>query len=182
VHAIGFDDGPFPHRRGASVPLVGAFCSGTRFEGLLVGAVRRDGWNATAEIHRLLSASKFHAQVRLVLLDGLTFGGMNLVDLRALSQQLRRPCVAVLRRPPDLAGFERALRKLPRPEARLRHLRAAGPLHTAPPFVFQVQGASPDTIAAALPELTDRGNVPEPLRLAHLIGAAIVQGQSGKRA
>jgi len=51
-----------------------------------------------------------------------------------------------------------------------------------PPFVFQVRGADPDAIAAALARVTDRGNVPEALRLAHLVGAAVVRGESGRRA
>ena len=60
-------------------------------------------------------------------------------------------------------------------------MSAAGDWHSAPPFYFQVQGAPPDQIAAALPRLTDRGHVPEALRLAHLIGSAIVRGESGRR-
>jgi len=40
----------------------------------------------------------------------------------------------------------------------------------------------PAIVGAALATLTDRGKVPEPLRLAHLIGAAVVTGQSGRRA
>jgi hypothetical protein len=61
-------------------------------------------------------------------------------------------------------------------------LARAGPIHRRGSFVFQVQGAEPDAIAAALARLTDRGAVPEPLRLAHLIGAAVVTGESGRRA
>jgi endonuclease V-like protein UPF0215 family len=37
-------------------------------------------------------------------------------------------------------------------------------------------------VAEALKRLTDRGNVPEALRLAHLIGSAVVMGESSKRA
>jgi hypothetical protein len=36
--------------------------------------------------------------------------------------------------------------------------------------------------AAVLRRLTDCGNVPEALRLAHLIGAAVVKGESGRQA
>ena len=65
---------------------------------------------------------------------------------------------------------------------RLALVRRAGPIHERPPFVFQVRGAEPDATAAALNLLTDRGAVPEPLRLAHLVGGAIVTGESGRRA
>ena len=182
IRAIGFDDAPFPRRRGVRVHLAGVVCAGTRFEGLVWGHVRRDGWDATERIVRLLAGGKFLPQLHLVLLDGLSFGGFNLVDLEALASRLSRPCVAVMRRPPDLAAVERAVRRLPRPERRLRLLARAGPVHAVPPFAFQVRGAEPGPVAEALARITDRGHVPEPLRLAHLVGAAVRLGESGRRA
>lgn len=181
LRAIGFDDAPFD-RRATRVWLAGAVCSGTRFEGLVTGAVRRDGWNAGAVIRGLLQGGKFLPQLHLVLLDGLTFGGFNVVHLPELAAALRVPCVAVLRRPPDLAAVERAARRLPGADRRMARIQAAGPVHHRPPFAFQVQGAGPDEVHDALLRLTDRGNVPEALRLAHLIGAAIATGESGRRA
>jgi endonuclease V-like protein UPF0215 family len=182
VRSIGFDDAPFVRRPGGRVRIVGAVCSGTRFEGLVLGAVRQDGWGSTDELCRLLEGGKFLPQLRVILLDGLAFGGLNLVDLQALSERLERPCVAVMRRQPDLPGFERAIRRLPGAERRLALLRRAGPIHACPPFFFQVRGADPGDVAPLLARLTDRGLVPEPLRLAHLVGAAIVRGVSGHRA
>jgi endonuclease V-like protein UPF0215 family len=182
LRAIGFDDAPFAHRRGTRVPLLGAVCAGTRFEGLVAGAVRRDGWNATAEIVHLLEGGKFLPQVHLVLLDGIAFGGFNVVDLPGLATRLARPCVAVMRRPPRMKLIEAALQRLPGAAKRLELLARAGPVHSCPPFHFQVCGAAPDETAEALRSVTDRGHVPEALRLAHLIGAAIVHGESGRRA
>lgn len=182
IRAIGFDDAPFPRRRGARVHLAGVVCSGTRFEGMVWGHVRRDGWDATEALVGMLRGGKFLPQLHLVLLDGLSFGGFNLVDLEALASRLARPCVAVMRRPPDLAAVERAVRRLPRPERRLELLRRAGPVHLVSPFAFQVRGAEPGPVAEALARLTDRGRVPEPLRLAHLVGAAVRLGESGQRA
>ncbi len=182
IRAIGFDDAPFPRRPGARVHLAGVICSGTRFEGMVWGRVRRDGWDATDVVARLLVGGKFLPQIHLVLLDGLSFGGFNVVDLESLALRTGRPCVAVMRRPPDLAAVERAVRRLPRPERRLRVIERAGPVHLSPPFAFQVRGAAPGPVAEALARLTDRGHVPEPLRLAHLVGAAVVLGQSGRRA
>lgn len=117
-----------------------------------------------------------------MLLDGISFGGFNLVDLPTLAARLGRPCVAVMRRAPDLAAVERALGRLARPERRLRLLARAGPVYSRPPFHFQVAGADAEEVARALGRLTDRGHVPEPLRLAHLVGAAVRIGESGRRA
>ncbi len=182
LRAIGFDDAPF--RRGARglVGVAGVVCAGTRFEGLLWGRVRQDGWDATDVLLRLLQGSKFLPQLHLVLLDGIALGGFNVVDLPRLAGQLERPCLAVMRHPPDLRAVEAALGHLPRACARLELLRRAGPIHRSGGFVFQAQGLEPEDAAAALGRLTDRGAVPEPLRLAHLIGSAVQTGESGRRA
>lgn len=182
IRTVGFDDAPFPRRPRVNVRLVGAVCSGTRFEGLVVGRLRKDGWNATEAIASSLLGGKFLPQIHLVLLDGLSFGGFNVVDLPELASTLRRPCVAVMRRPPDLEAIRLALKRLPRPERRVELMRRAGPVHQLGGFVFQVQGGEPEEIASALGTVTDRGRVPEPLRLAHLIGAAIETGESSRRA
>lgn len=182
LRAVGFDDGPLARRLGAPVPVVGAVCANTRFEGMVYGRVQRDGRDATRGLCRMLLGTKFHPQIHLVLLDGLAFGGFNVVDLPALAVRTGRPCVAVMRRPPDLTAIERALRRVPHTEARRALFARAGPVHSRPPFHFQVCGAGPDEIAEALARLTDRGHVPEALRLAHLIGAALVTGVSGRRA
>jgi endonuclease V-like protein UPF0215 family len=130
----------------------------------------------------LLAGGKFLPQLHLVLLDGIALGGFNVVDLETLAERLRRPCVAVMRRPPDLDAVASAVGRLSSPERRLALLRRAGPVHRVGGFVFQVRGADPAETARALARLTDRGAVPEPLRLAHLVGAAFVRGESGRRA
>lgn len=157
-------------------------CAGTRFEGLVWGRLRQDGRNATGAVAALLEGGKFLPQLHLVLLDGIAFGGLNVVDLEALSARLGLPCVAVMRRPPDLQAMERAIRRLPGAARRLALIRRAGPVHALGAFVFQVRGADPGPTALALGRLTDRGAVPEPLRLAHLVATAIRTGESGRRA
>jgi endonuclease V-like protein UPF0215 family len=182
LRAVGFDDAPFERGRRGDVGVAGVVCAGTRFEGLVWGRLRQDGWNSTGALARLLVGGKFLPQLHLVLLDGISFGGLNLVDLPALASRLDRPCVAVMRRAPDLVGMERAIRRLPGAARRLALLAAAGPLHRRGPFTFQVAGADPDDVGRALARLADRGAVPEPLRLAHLVGAAVRRGESGRRA
>jgi len=182
LRAIGFDDAPFVRRRGARVDVAGVVCRGTRFEGMLWGHTRKDGWGATDCVVEMLRGSKYLAQVHVVLLDGIAFGGLNVIDLPALADAVERPCVAVMRRMPDLAAMEHAIRRLPRPERRLELLRRAGPIHRRPPFVFQVAGLDVDRTHDALMRLTDTGHVPEALRLAHLIGSAVRDGQSRGRA
>lgn len=119
IRVIGFDDAPFVRKRGSRVAIAGIICANTRFEGMLWGQVRQDGWNATDAICKLLIDGKFLPQLHIVLLDGIGFGGFNVVDLPLLSQSLGLPCVSVMRRLPDFAAIETAMRRLPQPEKRL---------------------------------------------------------------
>ncbi len=182
IRAIGFDDVPFKRRRGSNVPIAGVICADTRFEGMVWGKIRQDGWNATDVICNLLLPSKFLPQLDIVLLDGISVGGLNIIDLPQLCDRLEIPCVAVMRRIPDITAMTTVINRLPQAKKRLKILQRAGIIHAYPPFFFQVCGETPDIIAATLQRLTDCGNVPESLRLAHLIGAAVVKGESGRQA
>lgn len=182
IRVIGFDDAPFVRRAEKPVGLAGVVCAGTRFEGMVWGEIEPDGWDATDTIAQLLLKSKFLPQIHMVLLDGISLGGFNIVDLPALSDRVKRPCVSVMRRYPKLTKIEYALGRLPDPERRLATMQRAGTIYQSPPFVFQVCGASPEITAKVLAKVTDRGHVPEALRLAHLIAAAVIKGESGRQA
>ncbi len=182
IQVIGFDDTPFERNSPDKVAVCGIVCANTRFEGMLWNAVDKDGENATAVLSQMLNQSKFADQVHLVLLDGIALAGFNVVDLPALAEALQKPCLTLMRKAPDLVGIQQALAKLPWGQARLATIEKAGPIYQSGPFWFQCQGISPDLVKRILPRLTDRGHVPEALRLAHLIGAAVLKGESSKRA
>ena len=182
IRVVGFDDAPFKSRRNSPVKVAGVVCSGTRFEGMLWGEVRKDGNDATDVITGLLLNSKFHEQVHMVLVDGLAFGGFNLIDLPELARCVDRPCVAVMRKRPDIRAIKRALMHFEDHEKRIGLLEKAGEIYREDDFYFQVVGEDPEVTATAVKSISDQGNVPEALRLAHLIGAAVITGQSSKRA
>jgi hypothetical protein len=182
IRVIGFDDAPFLRNSGERVAIAGVVCAGTRFEGMVWGQVEPDGWDATDVISGLLLGRKFLPQLHILLLDGIAFGGFNVIDLPKLSEQLQLPCVAVMRRMPKLTAVHEAINRLPQPERRLQLLQQAGTIHAYPPFFFQVSGACPQVTLSVLERLTDCGKVPEALRLAHLIGAAVIKGESGSSA
>ena len=146
---IGFDDAPFVRAPAAPVDVAGIVCTGTRMEGMVWGRATCDGEDATDTLVGLLRPSKFWDQVHLVLLDGIAIGGFNMIDLPELAARLERPCVAVMRRQPDLEGFRRGLRSFDDSARRLRLLERAGPIHTVGAFIVQCMGASPAGARAA---------------------------------
>jgi endonuclease V-like protein UPF0215 family len=182
VRVVGFDDAPFDRAPGSPVSVSGIVCSNTRFEGMMWGQATKDGTDATDVLADLLLAGKFYEQVHAVLIDGLAIGGFNLIDLPLLAERLERPCVAVMRKQPNLEKVRGVLSRFPDAPYRFTLLERAGPIHEEGGFVFQAVGAEPAVVARTLAAVTDRGRVPEPLRIAHLVGAAIKLGQSGRRA
>lgn len=181
---IGIDDTPFQRTQREPVPVAGIVCAGTRFEGMLWSRVTRDGSDATATLIEIIRGCKFYPQLHAVLLDGIALGGFNVVDLPALAEALALPCLSIMRKAPDMPGIERALERMGpgEKERRLPIIQRAGPIYHHGPFCFQVQGLGPDLAGRMLATVTDTGHVPEALRLAHLIGAAIATGVSSKRA
>ncbi|MBD3882199.1 DUF99 family protein [Phormidium tenue FACHB-886] len=182
IRVIGFDDAPFVRRAADPVAVAGVICAGTRFEGMLWGQVQADGWDATETLATMLLKSKFLPQLHLVLLDGISMAGFNIIDLPQLAATIARPCVAVMRRMPKMSAIEHALQRIAEPQKRLELMQKAGEIHAAPPFYFQVSGADPLVTAQVLQRVSDRGHVPEALRVAHLITSAVIKGESGRQA
>jgi len=182
IRAIGFDDAPFESERGTKVNVAGVICANTRFEGMLWGEVIKDGLDSTDCLRDLLLNSKFYEQVHVVLIDGIAVGGFNIIDLPRLSDELNRPCIAVIRHQPDMKAIDKALQNFLDYSHRKEILSKAGEIFHFHPFYFQVSGCTSEVAQKVLVQLTDCGHVPEALRLAHLIGSAIITGESGRSA
>ena len=204
VNVIGFDDGPFARAHRGSVLLVGAICAGTRLDGVVSGRVRRDGVDATARMVELVRTSQFRDQVRAVLLQGIAVGGFNVVDVRELSVALGVPVLVVMRRPPDMASIERALFRTDPPGRRprirgakrkWRLIQEAGAIEQievrsptssglrgkSQRLWVQRHGLSLEAARRLVTATTRHGNIPEPLRLAHLVAGGIAAGRSRGR-
>lgn len=182
IRVLGLDDSHSAKVKGSVVNVAGVVCIDTRFEGMLWNELSYDGLDATDRMYQMVVGSKFAPLLHLILTDGISFGGSNIVELPVLAKQLKVPVVAVMRKYPNLEHFRYVLNQLSEPEERWRRVRAAGAIHQIDGWVFQCVGEDPAIVAQTLTRLTDRGKVPEALRLAHLIGAAIKFGESTKRA
>lgn len=183
TNVVGFDDAPFGPDHKGDVRVVGAVCSRTRLDGVLAGKVRRDGVNATDTLIELVRGGKFREHVRAVLLQGIALAGFNVVDLHRLAGELEVPVVAAVRRQPRMQRVEDALRHhTPGGAKKWKLVQAAGPLTHLGALWVQHIGLDRAQAAALLVATTLHGNVPEPLRLAHLIAGGVTTGQSRGRA
>lgn len=183
TNVVGFDDAPFSHEHRGDVRVVGAVCCRTRLDGVLSGRVRRDGVNATDTLVELVAGSKFREHVRAVLLQGIALAGFNVVDIRRLSHELDVPVLVAVRRQPRLAMVRDALfDRTPGGARKWKLIEKAGPLEKVGAMWIQRIGLEAHEAKALLDATTLHGNLPEPLRLAHLIAGGVTTGQSRGRA
>jgi len=211
VNVIGFDDGPFPRDHRGDVLLVGVVCSATRIDGIVSGRIRRDGADATRKMVELVRASQFGEHIQAVMMQGIAVGGFNVVDIHGLSNALKIPVLVVVRRPPDMPAVKRALfgtspttarPRVPGAKRKWRLIEQAGTLEELGPSRRALKKSKTTGLATSGPRLwvqrsagltteearrivtatTLHGNIPEPLRVAHLIAGGITTGKSRGRA
>jgi hypothetical protein len=183
VRTIGIDDGPFKRSGRGDVLVVGAvYRGGSVFDGLLTTTVRKDGWNATDKLLSMLMESKFLPQLHYIILDGIAFGGFNIVDIDRLHLETGLKVLVTIRRKPDLEAVKKALSHLTHPEKRWQLIRSAGEFYPINKLHCQLKGMDLGEAKQLLKLTCTRSHIPEALRAAHLIAGGLVRGQSGRRA
>lgn len=184
IRVLGVDDGIFvPHTKD-TVDVVGVvYRGGYWLDGVMRTEVEVDGTNATEKIASMITASPHYDQLRVVMLNGVTFAGFNVVDIKELFKMVGLPIIAVTREKPNFEEIKKALEHLPEYEKRWKYMENAGKIigvHTrgAEEVVYmQVAGILEKDAEKILRSTSTRSNVPEALRVAHIIAS----GLSSKR-
>jgi endonuclease V-like protein UPF0215 family len=182
-HVVGFDDAPFERSHRGDVLVVGAVFAGDRLDGVISTKVRRDGANAAQRLIDCITGSKYSDQLRAILLQGIAFAGFNVVDLQRLHEATGLPVLVVARYRPDLQAIRKALLEQVRGGARKwRLIEAAGPMETMAGVCVQRCGITAEHAARLLAGLQQNSQLPEPLRVAHMIAGGVTTGESRHRA
>lgn len=182
-HVVGFDDAPFDRGHRGDVLVVGAVFAGNRLDGVISTRVRRDGANAAQRLIDCLTGSKYFDQLQAVLLQGIAFAGFNVVDLQRLHQATGLPVLVVARYRPDLQAIRKALlEQVPGGARKWRLIEAAGPMEPMAELYVQRWGITPENAARLLASLQQNSQLPEPLRVAHMIAGGVTTGESRHRA
>jgi endonuclease V-like protein UPF0215 family len=136
-----------------------------------------DGLDATEKIAFMINNSTHKRQLRLIMLNGITFGGFNIADIKKLHELTMLPVLALTRDKPDLDAIHKALRNLPQTEERWQMVLGAGQLHEVNCKGTKLYlGLAGLTLADAqkIVDLTATTSCfPEPLRVAHLIASGL---------
>jgi uncharacterized protein len=178
IRVLGIDDGKFkPHTKGEVLVVGVVFRGGVSIDGVMHTTVALDGLDATEKLTAMINRSPHKRQLRLVMLNGVTLAGFNLVDLPKLHADTGLPVIALTQVKPDLADIHSALGHLPDSEARWQIIQNAGEIHEVAnrgsKLYMGLAGIGLSEALVVLDLTTVRGSLPEPLRVAHLIASGV---------
>ena len=182
IRVLGVDDGIFvPHTKG-TVDVVGVvYRGGYWLDGVMRTEVTIDGMDATEKIAAMIKKSPHYEELRVVILNGITFAGFNVVDINKLSKIVNLPVIAVMREKPDLEKIRKALENLSECERRWQAIESAGKIievqtrNTGETVYTQIAGVSQEDAEKILKSTSTRSNVPEALRVAHIIASGLTR-------
>ena len=182
IRVLGIDDGQFVPRTKGTVEVVGVvYRGGYWFEGVMRTKITIDGFDATEKIAKMIESSPYYRELRVVVLDGVTFAGFNVVDISMLSRIVDLPVMSVVREKPDLEEIRGALKNLPGFEVRWQDMRNAGvlfevePRNGENPIYIQTAGILREDAEKIIRKTSTRSNVPEALRVAHIIASGLAR-------
>ena len=178
IRILGVDDGRFtPHTKGDVLIMGVVLRGGVWVDGAMHTRISIDGLDATEKIASMINSSPHKRQLRLIMLNGITFGGFNIADIKKLHELTMLPVLALTRDKPDLDAIREALRNLPQPDERWRMVLEAGQLHEVTckgTKLFLGLAGLPLADAQKIVDLTATMScLPEPLRVAHLIASGL---------
>ncbi len=180
IRVVGIDDGVFvPHTRGKCDVIGVVLRGGYWVEGVMRTQIKIDGIDATEKIATMIRGSPHYGQLRVVMLDGVTFAGFNVVDTVRLFELTNLPIIAITREKPDFDGIRIALENLPCAEKRWTAVKNANRLvkvftRKGEDAIFmQTTGIEVNVAKQIVKSTATRSNIPEALRVAHLIASGL---------
>jgi len=183
IRILGVDDAPFDLYNDKTALLIGTiFRGGKWLDGVLKTEVEIDGTDATEKIADMVNKTR-HKDLRIIMLDGLSFGGFNLVNIGELFRRTNLPVIVIVRQMPDFESIKKALKNLKNREFYHHCIEEAGkPLkvETKPgrSIYIQIRGLKFSDAERIVKISSTRSLIPEPIRVAHLIASGIVLGES----
>lgn len=183
IRVLGIDDSALID---PNVVIIGVFMrGGEQLDGVLCSHVTKDGMDATDSIIRMVKGSKHCGQIKVIMLDGVTYAGFNPVDITRLFEETGIAVIVFMRSCPDFEQIKLALTHLSENELRWDIIRRAGMIYRVDgekPVFIQLCGIEKESAVKIVRMTSTHGNIPEPLRIAHLIATGVVLGESTGKA
>jgi endonuclease V-like protein UPF0215 family len=186
IRVLGIDDSPFDFNDKKTDVIGVVMRAPSYIEAVLRTEVEVDGHDANSKLAKMINSSKYKKQLRLVMLDGVSLGGFNVVDIFELHKKIKLPVVTISRIKPNFAGMRAALEE--HFDDWLERLKVInegdlvkiGTRHK--PLYVKFVGIELEKLKEVIKLSTVRGALPEAIRVAHLIASGISKGESYGRA
>ncbi len=185
IRIIGIDDGYFEKFKEKECLVVGAVCRGAEFlDGLISFKVEVDGNDSTEKIIKNINKSKHKGQLSLIMVNGIALAGFNVIDIEKVSKETNLPIIIVSRKNPRIELIKRILEKIGKKD-RIELIEKAGipkefKINNSKIY-FQFYGIEEEKAREILKLTIKHGNMPEPLRIAHIIASGISLGENKGR-
>ena len=150
-------------------------------ESIALGEFPVDGEGATEYLAGWIAGLRAHSMLQAVILGGVTIAGLGVIDVTALAERLGLAVLVVTRRNPERSELANALRAAGL-ENRLDVLDRIPRAYGLGDGLYLAHAGAPRIEAERLLLATlGKSRLPEPLRVAHLIGQALVLRESRGR-
>jgi uncharacterized protein len=175
IHVVAIDDTPH-NRNDKTTELIFCYCKSTFIEKVSKSIIIVDGIDATELILKELTPHQ--ESFTLILLHGITVGGLNMVNIEKISKILHKPLLAVTENPPTADSLNSAIKNLPDYEYRKNCIKKAGELHLystsngPTPLYYHLKNISKTIAEQFFSKFCIRSRLPEQLLLAHKIASA----------
>jgi endonuclease V-like protein UPF0215 family len=144
--------------------------------------IRIDGDDATTQLTQMIRGSSHYAQLRVIMTCDTIFGGVNVLDLPAVTTNTGLPVIAVSDSEPDMGKVAQAFRRLcpDRWQQKLAMLERCAPIKAVEsrrgrvPVHLQWAGLPFEQAVELVQKTATRSRIPEPVRVAHLIARSFV--------
>ena len=182
IRVVGIDDSPFNKFKDKKIIVVGVVMRGGLYvDGILSTKVNVDGNDSTNKIAEMINKCKFKPQLQCIFLDGIAVAGFNVIDVHKLNKKTKLPIVVVIRRNPDIEKIKSTLIKIKK-KNKIKLIENAGKVIQIDKIFVQLIEIDLEKARKILKIVCTRSLLPEPVRLAHLIAAGVVAGESKGRA
>ena len=185
IRLLGIDDSPF-YEKTKKVLVIGTIFRGSDYiDGLLSCKVRKDGSDSTSKLISIINKTRHLGQLQCILLNGISLAGFNVIDIKKLNEKTKLPVIVVIRKSPDFERIRKALKKINQ-ENKIKLMEKAGNIHeinvNGNNIYVQFSGIELESVKKILELTSTHSNIPEPIRIAHIIASGIVLGESHGRA
>ena len=111
IRLLGIDDSPFKFNEIYTKVIGVIMRGGSYLEGVISKRLSIDGNDGTNVCIDIIKKTKHRKQLKAMLLDGVTLGGFNVIDINEINNLTNLPVITITRDKPDFKKIKYALKK-----------------------------------------------------------------------